>query len=121
MCRPADLTFSPGVYDFPALFNGKGPGTAAMWQNDLTISLNGTDRGGVAWVSAAPVTCSETLTRAEARREERLRGTEHLDVQRMLTRAVCLLWRQAYSEKFDWFGRGGKTVMLSRFACCPSR
>ena len=106
------------MYDFPALFNGKGPGTAAMWQNDLTISLNGTDRGGVAWVSAAPVTCSETLTRADEKRDC---GTEHLDVQRMLTRAVCLLWRQAYSEKFDWFGRGGKTVMLSRFACCPSR
>lgn len=45
----ADLTFGPGVYDFPTNFNGKGPGSAAMWQNDLTISLNGTDRGGVTW------------------------------------------------------------------------
>ena len=37
------------MYDFPGAFNGKGPGSAAMWQNDLTISLNGTDRGGVTW------------------------------------------------------------------------
>ena len=36
------LTFGPGVYDFPTTFNGKGPGSAAMWQNDLTISLNRT-------------------------------------------------------------------------------
>ena len=55
------LTFGPGVYDFPGKFQGKGPGSAAQWQNDLTISLNGTDRGGVTW---------------------------------------------AYSERFDWFGRG---------------
>ena len=86
MCRPADLTFGPGVYDFPALFNGKGPGTVAMWQNDLTISLNGTDRGGVAWVSAAPIT-KPFLTRVhvEARREE----TVNASAQRMLTLAVC--------------------------------
>ena len=55
------LTFGPGVYDFPGKFQGKGPGSAAQWQNDLTISLNRTDRGGVTW---------------------------------------------AYSERFDWFGRG---------------
>jgi hypothetical protein len=40
---------------------GKGPGSPAQWQNDLTISLNGTDPGGVTW---------------------------------------------AYSERYDWFGRG---------------
>ena len=38
------LTFGPGVYDFPGTFEGKGPGSAAMWQNDLTVSLNGTAR-----------------------------------------------------------------------------
>ena len=50
---PTILTFGPGVYDFPGKFQGKGPGSASMWQNDLTISLNGTDPGGVTWACAS--------------------------------------------------------------------
>jgi hypothetical protein len=50
---PTILTFGPGVYDFPGKFQGKGPGSARMWQNDLTISLNGTDPGGVTWACAS--------------------------------------------------------------------
>ena len=42
-------TFSPGVYDFPKAYHGKGPGTPEMWQNDLTISLRGTDPDGLTW------------------------------------------------------------------------
>lgn len=47
---PSRLTFSPGVYDFPKLYHGKGPGTADMWQNDITISMRGMDpNGGITW------------------------------------------------------------------------
>jgi hypothetical protein len=42
-------TFSPGVYDFPKAYHGTGPGTPQMWQNDLTISLRGTDPDGLTW------------------------------------------------------------------------
>ena len=44
------LTFSPGVYDFPKAYHGKGPGTPQQWQNDLTISLRAMDTSpGVTW------------------------------------------------------------------------
>jgi hypothetical protein len=54
---PADLkaaypsleTVSPGVYDFPKQYHGRGPGTPKMWQSDLMASLRGMDPAGVTW------------------------------------------------------------------------
>ena len=46
---PKSVTFSPGVYDFPGAYHGKGPGTPQMWENDLTISMRGGDAHGLVW------------------------------------------------------------------------
>ena len=42
-------TVSFGVYDFPKIYHGKGPGTPAMWENDITVSLRGMDPDGITW------------------------------------------------------------------------
>ena len=46
---PSLETVSPGVYDFPQEYHGRGPGTPAMWQGDLVASLRGMDADGLTW------------------------------------------------------------------------
>lgn len=46
---PSLDTVSPGVYDFPGVYHGRGPGTPAMWESDLVASLQGMDADGVTW------------------------------------------------------------------------
>ena len=40
---PQKLSCSQGIYDFPDRYHEKGPGSPAMWQNDIEISLMGVD------------------------------------------------------------------------------
>ena len=46
---PSLETVSPGVYDFPGVYRGRGPGTPAMWESDLVASLTGMDPDGLTW------------------------------------------------------------------------
>lgn len=46
---PALETVSPGVYDFPGHYRGRGPGNPAMWESDLVAALEGMDEDGVSW------------------------------------------------------------------------
>jgi hypothetical protein len=38
---PTLVSPSMGVFDFPTLYRGKGPGTPAMWEHDIAITLHG--------------------------------------------------------------------------------
>ena len=42
-------TVSPGVYDFPARYHGRGPGSPTMWRNDIVAALRGADAEGIVW------------------------------------------------------------------------
>ena len=46
---PSLETVSPGVYDFPKVYHGRGPGSPEMWKSDLVASLRGMDEEGVTW------------------------------------------------------------------------
>ena len=46
---PSLETVSPGVYDFPGVYRGRGPGTPSMWEGDLVASLTGMDPDGLTW------------------------------------------------------------------------